>query len=106
MRSIIKTKSIVSGLAALAVSFTVSISSAQEKVELIYSDTVPETDIRTTVLRESFGGCLGDEFSFKSYHGATLFKQGTELTAMQRGNLDLASLSIYDFLNQDRKSVV
>ena len=61
---------------------------------------MPETDIRTTVLRESFGGCLGDGFSFKSYHGATLFKQGTELTAMQRGNLDLASLSIYDFLNQ------
>ena len=37
-------------------------------------------------------------FDFKSYHGATLFKQGTELTAMQRGNLDMATLAIYELV--------
>lgn len=100
MRSLINTKSLVSGLAALAVGLMSSVAYAQDKVELIYSDTVPETDIRTTTLREAFGGCLGDEFDFTSYHGATLFAQGTELTAMQRGNLDMASLAVYDFLNQ------
>jgi TRAP-type C4-dicarboxylate transport system substrate-binding protein len=73
---------------------------AADKVELIYSDTVSENDIRTTTLREAFGACLGDEFEFKSYHGATLFKQGTEMTAMQRGNLDMANLAIFDFYNQ------
>lgn len=56
--------------------------------------------MRTRTLREAFGACLGDAFDFKSYHGATLFKQGTELTAMQRGNLDMASLAIFDFYNQ------
>jgi tripartite ATP-independent transporter DctP family solute receptor len=70
------------------------------KVEIIYSDTVPEADIRTTLLRKEFGQCLGGDFDFKSYHGATLFKQGTELTAMQRGNLDMANLAIFDFYNQ------
>jgi TRAP-type C4-dicarboxylate transport system substrate-binding protein len=70
------------------------------KVEIIYSDTVPEADIRTTLLRKEFGQCLGADFDFKSYHGATLFKQGTELTAMQRGNLDMANLAIFDFYNQ------
>lgn len=89
---------LMGGAAALAIGASAAL--AQGKVEIIYSDTVPETDIRTTVLREEFGKCLGDQFDFKSYHGATLFKQGTELTAMQRGNLDMASLAIFDFYNQ------
>jgi len=71
-----------------------------QAVEIIYSDTVAETDIRTTTLRREFGECLGDGFSFQSFHGATLFAQGTELTAMQRGNLDMANLAPFDFLNQ------
>ncbi len=74
--------------------------SAQDKFELIYSDTVPENDVRSTILKESFGNCLGDGFDFQAYHGATLFKQGTELTAMQRGNLDMGHLAIFDFYNQ------
>ena len=75
----------LAGCAALTVmSMTVAPAHAADKVELIYSDTVPEGDIRTTILRKEFGECLGDGFDFKSYHGATLFKQGTELTAMQR----------------------
>lgn len=87
-------------ITATAVLLTTLSAQAADKVELIYSDTVPENDIRTTTLRESFGACLGDEFEFKSYHGATLLKQGTELTAMQRGNLDMANLAIFDFYNQ------
>ncbi|MGG7567844.1 TRAP transporter substrate-binding protein DctP [Rhodovulum sp. DZ06] len=89
---------LTSGLAALVLS--ASAAMAADKVELIYSDTVQEGDIRTTTLRAEFGECLGDEFDFKSYHGATLFKQGTELTAMQRGNLDMGNLAIFDFYNQ------
>jgi tripartite ATP-independent transporter DctP family solute receptor len=73
---------------------------AAGKVTLIYSDTVPEGDVRTKLLRSAFGDCLGAGFEFKDYHGATLFKQGTELTAMQRGNLDMANLAVYDFFNQ------
>lgn len=85
-------------IAAVALSSTMAL--AADKVELIYSDTVTEGDIRTATLRKEFGECLGDGFSFKSYHGATLFKQGTELTAMQRGNLDMGNLAIFDFYNQ------
>jgi TRAP-type C4-dicarboxylate transport system substrate-binding protein len=96
-----KLANLLAGTAAVLMIGTVAtIATAQEKVELIYSDTVPENDIRTTTLRQAFGECLGDGFDFKSYHGATLFKQGTELTAMQRGNLDMASLAVYDFYNQ------
>jgi len=83
-----------------ALAFTGSMALAADKVELIYSDTVQEGDIRSQTLRKEFGECLGDGFEFKSYHGATLFKQGTELTAMQRGNLDMANLAVFDFYNQ------
>ncbi len=94
------TKILTGSVALLGMAIAANISFAQSKVELIYSDTVSENDIRTTTLREAFGACLGDGFDFKSYHGATLFKQGTELTAMQRGNLDMANLAIFDFYNQ------
>ena len=96
MRSL--TSRLMMGAAALVIGSSAAL--AQGKVEIIYSDTVPETDIRTTILRKEFGECLGGEFDFKSYHGATLFKQGTELTAMQRGNLDMANLAVFDFYNQ------
>ena len=91
---------LAAGLAAASSMLPVNAAIAADKVELIYSDTVPEADIRTATLRKEFGECLGDGFEFKSYHGATLFKQGTELTAMQRGNLDMANLAIFDFYNQ------
>jgi TRAP-type C4-dicarboxylate transport system substrate-binding protein len=83
---------------AIAVSTTAAF--AADPVQIVYSDTVPEGDIRSQLLKTEFGDCLGEGFEFKPYHSATLFKQGTELTAMQRGNLDMASLAIFDFYNQ------
>lgn len=83
---------LVAGMSASAVS--------ADTVEIIYSDTVQEGDRRSTLLREHFGDCLGEGFQFTPYFGATLFKQGTELTAMQRANLDMANLAIFDFYNQ------
>lgn len=103
MRLTNTTKFLKGGVAALALVMSGAVANAAshaDKVELIYSDTVAEGDIRTATLRKEFGECLGDGFDFKSYHGATLFKQGTELTAMQRGNLDMANLAIFDFYNQ------
>ncbi|WP_240789599.1 TRAP transporter substrate-binding protein DctP [Pseudooceanicola onchidii] len=87
-------------VAALALGLGATSLMAQDVVELTYSDTVQETDRRSRILRETFSTCLGDGFNFTPYFGATLFKQGTELTAMQRGNLDMGALAIFDFYNQ------
>lgn len=73
---------------------------AQGKVTLTYSDIVPEADPRTTLLREVFGGGIGADFEFKSHHGGTLYKQGTEALAIQRGNLDMANIASFDVINQ------
>ena len=86
--------------AAAAISIPAHAAMAADKIVITYSDTVADTDIRAQTLKTDFGDCLGDAFDFKPYHGATLFKQGTELTAMQRGNLDTASLAIPDLYNQ------
>lgn len=93
-------KTIINTAIAAALGLGASTAQAQDVVELTYSDTVQETDRRSRILRDTFATCLGDGFNFTPYFGATLFKQGTELTAMQRGNLDMAALAIFDFYNQ------
>ncbi len=72
---------------------------AQNKITLTYSDIVPENDARTTLLRSAFSA-LGPDFEFKSHHGGTLYKQGTEPVAIQRGNLDMANIASGDVQNQ------
>ena len=86
--------------ATAALALIAGAAQAQDKVALIYSDTVPENDVRSALLQSEFAACLGDGFDFQAHHGATLFAQGTELTAMQRGNLDMGNLAIFDFQNQ------
>ncbi|HVO05385.1 MAG TPA: TRAP transporter substrate-binding protein DctP [Burkholderiaceae bacterium] len=75
-------------------------AAAQAKITLVYSDTVPEQDVRAAILRDVFGAALGPDFEFKPYFGATLFKQGTEPVAMQRGNLDMANIGAFDVQKQ------
>jgi len=85
---------------ALCAAALPTLSMAQAKIELIYSDTVTEADPRATILKDVFGKGLGADFDFKPYFGATLFKQGTEPVAMQRGNLHLANLAAFDVQKQ------
>jgi tripartite ATP-independent transporter DctP family solute receptor len=56
--------------------------------------------VRGKLLNERFGPAVASDFDFKPYYGATLFKQGTELVAMQRGNMDLGALSVSDIQKQ------
>ncbi len=91
---------LLSGTALAAGPLLLRPAAAQSKVALVYSDTVTEQDPRAAILRDVFGGALGAEFDFKPYFGATLFKQGTEPVAMQRGNLDMANLAAFDVQKQ------
>lgn len=84
---------------ALSAAAMAGSSLAQSKVTLVYSDIVPENDPRTTILRNAFGAA-GADVEFKSHHGGTLFKQGTEAVAIQRGNLDMANIASQDVMNQ------
>ena len=93
-------RQLIAGAAGLAATLALPRAMAQAKVALTYSDTVTEQDPRAAILRDVFGKGLGAEFDFKPYFGATLFKQGTEPVAMQRGNLDMANLAAFDVQKQ------
>lgn len=73
---------------------------AADKIRLIYSEAHSAQDVRGKLLTEQFGPAVASSFDFKPYYGATLFKQGTELVAMQRGNMDMGALAVSDIQKQ------
>jgi TRAP-type transport system periplasmic protein len=90
----------IAGSAALSAATLSGGAFAQAKIPLVYSDTVPENDQRATIMKEVFGRAVATDFDFKPHFGATLFKQGTEPVAMQRGNLDMGNLAAFDVQKQ------
>jgi len=72
---------------------------AQAKTKLRFSCAFTEADLRAEAYK-SFAAAIKDEFDFEPYWGNTLFKQGTELVALQRDNLDLCNLAPADISKQ------
>ena len=74
-------------------------ASAQAKQKLRFSSAFTETDLRAEAYK-TFAAAIKDDFEFEPYWGNTLFKQGTELVALQRDNLDLCNLAPADISKQ------
>jgi TRAP-type C4-dicarboxylate transport system substrate-binding protein len=72
---------------------------AQGKTKLRFSSAFTEQDLRAEAYR-NFAAAIKDNFDFEPYFGNTLFKQGTELIAMQRGNLEMVNLAPADISKQ------
>jgi TRAP-type transport system periplasmic protein len=53
-----------------------------------------------TVFKDSIDRAAPGEFDVQIHLNATLFKQGAEITAMNRGNLELATVSAFDIAKQ------
>ena len=83
--------------AALAGSAT--FAAAQDKIEINFSAVFSPQDIRAEMMKK-FSDAIGDDFAFNGYYGGTLFKQGTELVALQRGNLEMGNIAPQDIANQ------
>jgi TRAP-type C4-dicarboxylate transport system substrate-binding protein len=58
-----------------------------------------EQDIRAEMMKK-FAEAIKDDFIFEGYYGGTLFKQGTELVALQRGNLEMGNIAPQDISKQ------
>jgi TRAP-type C4-dicarboxylate transport system substrate-binding protein len=82
------------GLAALAAP-----AWAQEKPVLRFSAVFSEQDIRAQTI-QMFAEAVADQFTLEPHYGGTLFKQGTELVALQRGNLEMGNIAPQDISNQ------
>ncbi len=84
-----------SGFAALAIGR----AQAEGKTKLRFSCAFTEADPRAQAYK-ALADAIKDEFDFEPYWGNTLFKQGTELVALQRDNLDLCNLAPADISKQ------
>jgi TRAP-type C4-dicarboxylate transport system substrate-binding protein len=72
---------------------------AQDKPVLRFSAVFSEQDIRAEMMG-MFAGQIVDDFTLEPYYGGNLFKQGTELVALQRGNLEMGNIAPQDISNQ------
>jgi TRAP-type transport system periplasmic protein len=87
----------VLGLAAAAPAFAI------DPVKLRISSPAVETDWHAkmlTVFKDALEASAPGEFDVEIHLNGTLFKQGTEPVAMQRGNLEMAMISAQDIANQ------
>src|SRR6266496_5406744 len=88
---------LITGASALAL-VTTRVS-AESKRKLRFSSAFTEQDLRAEAYK-NFAAAIKDDFDFEPYWGNTLFKQGTELVALQRDNLDLCNLAPADISKQ------
>jgi TRAP-type C4-dicarboxylate transport system substrate-binding protein len=90
---------IVGGAAAAAASGFAGQAFAQAKPNLRFSAVFSEQDIRAEMMKR-FGEAIKEDFTLQPYYGGNLFKQGTELVAMQRNNLEMGNIAPQDVSNQ------
>ena len=72
---------------------------AQDKPVLRFSAVFSAEDIRAEMM-ELFASQIIEDFTLEPYYGGNLFKQGTELVALQRGNLEMGNIAPQDISNQ------
>jgi TRAP-type transport system periplasmic protein len=75
------------------------VAHAQAKTKLRFSSAFTEQDLRAEAYK-SFATAIKDGYDLEPYWGNTLFKQGTELVALQRGNLEMCNLAPADISKQ------
>lgn len=80
------------GFVAGAAGFA-SPAAAQGKIVLKMSTPASPTDQRSLALAEVFGPAVSAFAEYQPHYGASLFKQGTELEAIARGNLEMSIAS-------------
>lgn len=80
---------------ATAVSLTTLGSSAlaQDKITIRMSTPASETDFRAQGLANQFADGISEFATYEPHYNDSLFKQGTELVAIARGNLEMSITS-------------
>jgi TRAP-type C4-dicarboxylate transport system substrate-binding protein len=98
MHSIDRRQLAIGGAAMLALGAMPG-AHAQTKPKLRFSAAFPETDLRAEGYK-ALAAAMKDDVDFEPYWSNTLFKQGTELVALQRENLELCNLAPADISKQ------
>src|SRR3954447_9583748 len=85
--------------ASILAAATIVPTAVRAATKLRFSSAFTETDLRAQAYKE-FATAVKDQFDFEPFWGNTLFKQGAELVALQRDNLDLCNLAPADISKQ------
>ncbi|WP_090595138.1 TRAP transporter substrate-binding protein DctP [Pelagibacterium luteolum] len=72
---------------------------AQDAQQLRFSAVFSDQDIRAQMMTQ-LADSVRDFATIEPYFGGTLFRQGTELVALQRGNLEMSNIAPQDISNQ------
>jgi len=92
-------RTVLAGAAALSMLVAAGQAMA-EPIKLRFADSTTADAPRSVALVDIFAKQLGPDFVFEPYFGSSLYKQGTEIVAVQRGNLEMALMPPSDFAKQ------
>lgn len=98
MRLHLGRRSVVTAAAA-ALALPALPASAQARRRIRFTAVFSDQDIRAEAMR-GFAADLQSQFDVELHLNATLFRQGTELVAIQRNNVEMANLAPQDFSRQ------
>ena len=84
--------------AALAAAYVLPVG-AQAKPVIRFAAVFSDKDIRADMIR-MFAKDIEGDFKVEPYYAGTLFKQGTELVALQRDNLEMGNIAPQDISKQ------
>lgn len=99
MNQHISRRSLLAATSAVAVGSMLPSVSFAAPAKMKLSLAFPETDLRAKAYKE-FADALKADIDIEPHWANSLFKQGTELVAMQRGNLELCNLAPADISKQ------
>jgi tripartite ATP-independent transporter DctP family solute receptor len=90
------------GLAALAL-VAVAAVPAQAEVKINFSSAAPPADFLSKsmiVFKEKLEASAPGQFDVQNHFASSLFKQGTEVPAMQRGTLEMSTMTTFEVAQQ------
>ena len=87
----------------LAAGIAMTASAAAQKIQLRFSTAAPPPDFLSKSLerfKEEVDKAAPDQFDIKLHPGSSLFRQGTEVPAIQRGNLEMSTMTTFEVAQQ------
>jgi TRAP-type transport system periplasmic protein len=87
---------------ALAAALVSATAGAQQKIPLRFSTAAPPPDFLTRSIQQFKADleAAAPEFDVQVHPGSTLFRQGTEVPALQRGNLEMSTMTTFEVAQQ------
>jgi tripartite ATP-independent transporter DctP family solute receptor len=93
----------LTGLALAAGIVIAGPAAAQNKILLRFSTAAPPPDFLSRSLerfRDEVEKAAPSQFDIKLHPGSSLFRQGTEVPAIQRGNLEMSTMTTFEIAQQ------